>query len=303
MNDLDVVTGATGYSGKYITRRLLAAGHRVRTLTGHPNRPNPFGSQIEIVPFHFEDPDQLRKDLEGVATLYNTYWVRFPHGRRTYADAIANTKTLIRVAEQAGVRKFVHISIANPSADSLLPYYRGKAALEAALVESSLSWAIVRPTVIFGLEDILVNNMAWLVRNFPVFLIPGSGEYRLQPVYAEDLAEIATNVALNPENITVDAVGPEVYTFNEIVRLIGRTLGRTVRLVHIPPTSAYYLTRLLGPVIHDVMLTREEIQGLMANLLVSHQPPLGKTSLAEWLGQNSDKVGRRYTSELERHFR
>jgi uncharacterized protein YbjT (DUF2867 family) len=303
MSNLDVVTGATGYSGKYITRRLLDAGRQVRTLTGHPNRAHPFGDRIEIVPFHFENPDQLRRDLEGVATLYNTYWVRFPHGPQTYEGAIANTKTLIRVAEQAGVRKFVHVSIANPSADSPLPYYSGKAALEAALAESTLSWAIVRPTVIFGLEDILVNNMAWLVRNFPVFLIPGSGEYRLQPVYVEDLAEIATSAASNPENVTVDAVGPEAYTFNEIVLLIARALGRRVRLAHVPPTLAYYLTRLLGPVIHDVMLTREEIKGLMDNLLVSHQPPLGRTDLSYWLAQNAEHVGRHYTSELKRHFR
>lgn len=303
MSELDVVTGATGYSGKYIARRLLYEGHRVRTLTGHPDRPNTFGSQIEIVPYHFEYPDQLRKDLEGVSSLYNTYWVRFPHGSSTYEAAIANTKTLIRAAEQAGVRKFVHVSIANPSADSPLPYYRGKAELEAALAESSLSWAIVRPTVIFGLEDILINNIAWLVRNFPIFLIPGSGEYRLQPVYADDLAEIAINMASIPENVTVDAVGPEAYTFDEIVLLIARTLRRRGSLAHVPPTFAYCLTRLLGPVIHDIVLTREEIKGLMDNLLVSHQPPLGRTGLAEWLKHNSRKVGRHYTSELARHFR
>jgi uncharacterized protein YbjT (DUF2867 family) len=303
MSEMDVVTGATGYSGKYITRRLLDAGHRVRTLTAHPNRPNPFGSQIEIVPFNFEDPVQLRKDLEGVATLYNTYWVRFPRGRMTYAEAIANTKTLIRAAEQAGVRKFVHVSIANPSADSPLPYYSGKAALEASLAESRLSWAIVRPTVIFGLEDILVNNIAWMVRHFPVFAVPGSGEYKLQPIFVEDLAEVAVNAASMQENIAVDAVGPEAYSFNELVQLVARTLGRSVRLAHVPPVVAYYLTRLLGPVVHDVILTQEEIKGLMGNLLLSHQPPLGRTSLAKWLAQNTGQVGRRYASELGRHFR
>ncbi|HET7212898.1 MAG TPA: NAD(P)H-binding protein [Terriglobia bacterium] len=302
MSELSVVTGATGYSGKYIARRLLCAGHRVRTLTGHPDRPNTFGNRFEIVPYHFEDPDRLRGDLEGVSTLYNTYWVRFPYGARTYESAIVNTKTLIRAAEQAGVRKFVHVSIANPSADSPLPYYRGKAEIEAALAKSSLSWAIVRPTVIFGLEDILINNIAWLVRNFPIFLIPGSGEYRLQPVYADDLAEIAIKAASNPENVTMDAVGPEAYTFDEIVRLIARVLHRRGRVAHVPPTSAYYLTRLLGPVVHDVMLTREEIKGLMDNLLVSNQPPLGRTGLAGWLEHNSSKVGRHYTSELKRHF-
>jgi uncharacterized protein YbjT (DUF2867 family) len=335
MSDLNVVTGATGYSGKYITRRLLSAGGRVRTLTNHPARPNPFGNQIEVVPYHFENPDQLRKDLQGVSTLYNTYWVRFPHGSRNYEGAIANTIALIRAAEQAGVKKFVHVSIANPSEKAIaearaciqaaeeaggkqflvhasiarsatnyrLPYYWGKAFLEAALAESTLSWAIIRPTVIFGLEDILINNIAWLVRHFPVLAVPGSGEYKLQPIFVEDLAEIAVNAASMHESVTIDAVGPETYTFNELVQLIARTLGRNIRIGHVTPMLAYVLTRLLGLAVHDVILTREEIDGLMADLLVSHQPPLGKTKLSIWLEQNATRVGSRYSSELGRHFR
>jgi uncharacterized protein YbjT (DUF2867 family) len=303
MSELDVVTDATGYSGKYIARRLLAAGRRVKTLTNHPSRPNPFGDQIKALPYHFEDPEKLQRNLQGVATLYNTYWVRFPHGAHSFEKAIANTRALIRAAERAGTRKFVHISIANPSQDSPLAYYRGKAALEAALAQSSLSWEIVRPTVIFGLEDILINNIAWLIRHFPVFAVPGSGEYRLQPVFAEDLAEIAVNAAANEENVTVDAAGPEAFSFNELVRLIARTLGGRIRIVHVNPTLSYYLTRVLGFAVRDVILTREEIQGLMANLLVSSQPPLGRTRLSEWLGQNAARLGSRYASELDRHFR
>ena len=303
MSEMDVVTGATGYSGKYITRKLLAAGRRVRTLTGHLGRPNPFGDAIEVVPYNFENPNELRKNLEYVSTLFNTYWVRFPHGPHSYESAVANTRALIRAAEQAGVKKFVHVSIANPSEDSPLAYYRGKAFLEASLARSRLSWAIIRPTVIFGLEDILINNIAWLVRHFPIFAVPGSGEYQLQPVYVGDLAEIAITAAAKQENVTMDAAGPGIYSFSELIQLIARTLGRKVRIVPMNPGLALFLTRILGIAVRDVILTREEIEGLMANLLVSLQPALGRTQLSEWLEQNTEQVGGRYTSELRRHFR
>lgn len=303
MSEMDVVTGATGYSGKYIARRLLAAGRRVRSLTNHPKRSNPFGEIVEVVPYNFENPDKLRQSLEGASTLYNTYWVRFPHGRHTFEGAVANTRTLMRAAEQAGVKRFVHVSIANPSEDSSLAYYRGKAALEASLTQSRLSWAIIRPTVIFGLEDILINNIAWLVRHFPVMGVPGSGNYRLQPVFVEDLAAIAVGAASRKENVTLDAVGPEIYSFNELIQLIARTLGRKVRIIPMNPALALFLTRLLGLAVRDVILTREEIAGLMDNLLVSHQPPLGATRLSDWLRENAASVGCGYASELARHFR
>ncbi|HEV2247772.1 MAG TPA: NAD(P)H-binding protein [Terriglobia bacterium] len=335
MSELDVVTGATGFTGRYITRRLLDAGRRVRTLTGHPDRPNPFGNRIEIVPYNFADPKALGRNLEGVTTLYNTYWVRFPYGSQSYDNAIVNTRALIRAAEEADVKKFVHVSIANPSEKAIadgraclqaaeeargkkflvntsiasplanyrLAYYWGKAFLEAALAQSALSWAIIRPTVVFGLEDILINNIAWMVRHLPVFGVPGSGDYKLQPVFVEDLAQIATDAAGKQENVTVDAAGPETYSFNGLVQLIASKLGCRVRIAHVHPTLVYLMTRALGLAVHDVILTREEIEGLMTNLLVSHQPPLGTTPLSQWLEQNADRVGRRYASELDRHFR
>src|SRR5882672_9146905 len=185
MPQLDVVTGAFGYTGSYITRLLLAGGHRVRTLTGHPQRSNPFGDRVEVAPFNFDNATALTKTLEGVDTLFNTYWIRFAHGDQTFDKAVANTRILIDAARRAGVRKFVHVSITNPSEESPLPYFRGKALLENSLTESGLKYTIIRPTVIFGNEDILINNIAWLLRKFPVFVIPGSGEYRLQPIFVE----------------------------------------------------------------------------------------------------------------------
>jgi uncharacterized protein YbjT (DUF2867 family) len=303
MSGLDVVTGAFSYTGSYIARRLISLGRRVRTLTGHPTRPHPFGTQIKAVPYNFENPAALTRSLEGAAALYNTYWVRFPRGEDSFEKAIANTRTLIRAAEAAGIRKFVHISVINPSEDSLLPYYRGKALLEKAIAQSKLPHAIIRPTLVFGVEDILVNNMAWLLRRWPVFAVPGSGEYRLQPVFAEEVAEIAVNAAARAGNQVLDAAGPEILTFNELVLLIARAAGRRVRLVHLSPRLTLPLIRLLGLAVHDVILTREEIAGLMAGLLVSAHPPMGRVRIADWLNENAGRVGAAYASELDRHFR
>lgn len=302
-NELNAVTGAFGYTGKYITRRLLAQGKKVITLTGSPDRPNPFGERVKAHSFNFKQPEALVQTLQGVTVLYNTYWVRFNHGAVTFDLAVENTKILIQAAKDAGVRRFVHVSITNPSSDSPLPYFRGKGMLEQNLKQSGLSHAIIRPAVIFGKEDILINNIAHLLRRFPVFAIPGSGNYRLQPVYVDDMAEVAIQAGEKRENLVVDAVGPEVYTFNELVQLIASTTNSRAKIVHLPPFIFLFLSRLIGYFVNDVVLTKNEIRGLMANLLVSNQSPTGDTSLRSWLVENADILGRQYVSELTRHYK
>jgi len=303
MSELNVVTGAFGYTGKYITQRLLAMGRRVRTLTGHPDRPNPFGPQLQVKPYNFDNPHELAKNLEGARTLYNTYWVRFAFGRVTFEQAVANTKTLIRAAEEAGVQKFVQLSVTNASEDSSLPYFRGKGILEGALKESKLSYAIIRPTLIFGVEDILINNIAWLLRKFPVFGIPGWGHYRVQPVFAGDVAEVAVAAAAEENSVSIDGAGVEVFTFLEMVRLIAKAVGSKAKLVPVAPRLALLLCKAIGYVVRDVILTREELEGLMASLLITESPPTGRTCFRDWLAENAECLGRRYASELDRHYR
>lgn len=154
------VTGAFSYSGKYITRHLLAKGEEIITLTNHPNRPDPFGGKVKAFPLNFQNGQELTSNLRGVDVLVNTYWVRFDKGNNTQPQAVENTKILIEAAARAGVKRIVHISITNPSADSHLPYFWGKAANEKAVTDSGMSYAILRPTVLFGKEDILINNIA-----------------------------------------------------------------------------------------------------------------------------------------------
>ncbi len=299
----DVVTGGFSYTGKYIARRLLAMGRNVKTLTGHPNRPDPFGGKVPFAPLDFSHPEEFVSNLHGAATLYNTYWVRFAHGSMNYERAVENSRTLIRAAREAGVRRIVHVSIANSSLESPLPYYHGKAQVEVAVGESGMSYAILRPTVIFGDEDILINNIAWLVRRFPVFAIPGKGGYRLQPIFVDDFAELAVRAGHASENTALDAVGPEVYSFEDLVTLVASAVGRRVRFVRMSPWLVHAACSLLSVPLRDVLLTREEIAGLMADLLVSRQPPSGRTRLSDWLLRNSGHVGARYASELARHYR
>ncbi len=302
MSGTVVITGALSYTGKYTTRLLLDRGCRVRTLTFHPERSNPFGKQLQVFPYNFERPDDLRASLEGTSTLINTYWVRFPHAAETFDTAVRNSRTLIQAAKDAGVERIVQVSIANPSLDSPLAYYRGKAQVEQAITGSGLSYAILRPTVIFGTEDILINNIAWFVRHFPMFAIPGSGRYGVRPIYVEDMARLLADSVTEQENSVRDAVGPETCDFEELVRLIARHVGRSVRCVHVPMAAAYVATLLAGWFLRDVVLTWEEYQGLMGNLLVSDASPAGETRLSEWLRENAEQVGKRYASEVARHF-
>jgi uncharacterized protein YbjT (DUF2867 family) len=296
------ITGAFSYTGKYVARRLLDRGYSVRTLTGHPGRVNPFGQAVEAFPYDFDRPDQLRKTLLGTSTLINTYWVRFPREESTFEAAVRNTRKLIDAAKDAGVERIVHVSIANPSAESPLGYYRGKAELEQAVLDSGLSYTIVRPAVIFGDEDILINNIAWFLRRFPLFGIPGHGRYRIRPIFVEDMARIMAKAVDETGNAVMDAVGPETYTFEELVRLIASSIGRSVRFVHVPASLAYLATLVMGWFVGDVVLTWEEYRGLMGNLLAPEGPASGPTRLSEWLSAHKESVGKRYASEVARHY-
>ncbi len=296
------VTGAFSYSGKYITGKLLDRGEEVITLTNHPNRPDPFNGKVKAFPLNFSDKEELTKNLRGVDVLVNTYWVRFDKGSNTQPKAVKNTKVLVDAAVEAGVKRIVHISITQPSADSHLPYFWGKAANEKFVVDSGLSYAILRPTVLFGKEDILINNIAWLLRRFPVFGLPGDGTYRLSPVYVDDLAELAVEAVYKKENYVWDAVGPDEFTFKELVEWIGKTIGKKRLLLPFPPRLALFAAQFLSLFVTDVMLTPEEVDGLMANMLISNEPPRCKTSIKDWLKENQNTVGVHYASELARHF-
>jgi len=299
-SNVHVVTGAYGYSGRQIARRLLDRGCTVRTLTNSQARPSLLGGAVAAEPFHFDQPEKLAESLRGVSTLYNTYWVRFNHRRFKFADAIRNSRTLFDAARQAGVERIVHVSITNPSLDSPFEYFRGKAEVEEILRNSGVSYAILRPAVLFGEEDILVNNIAWMLRHLPVLGIFGKGDYRLQPIHVADLAALAVEQGLQRENVIVNAIGPETFTYRGLVEQLGQIIGQRRPIVSVPPWAGYLASRALGVMVRDVVVTRDQIAGLMSNLLYVDTPPTGATKLTAWAAQNADRLGRHYASELAR---
>jgi nucleoside-diphosphate-sugar epimerase len=300
MSEVHAVTGTFGYSGRYISRHLLDAGFSVRVLTNSPYRVNAFKDLIETYPLNFDDTENLISSLREVSVLYNTYWVRFDHRDFTHSQAVENLKKLFYAAKRANVKRIVHISITNPSENSNLGYFSGKAKVERLLIELGFSYAILRPTVLFGKEDILINNIAWVLRTFPVFALFRDGNYRLQPIYVDDLAKLAVEQGQKTENCIINAICPETFTYRGLVEEMSNIMGLKRLIISIPPFLGYSVGWVIGRIKGDVMITKDEIKGLMEELLYTDSPPAGKTKLTDWIRENSSTLGKRYISEMDR---
>lgn len=294
------VTGPFGYTGRYITDTLLATGHEVRGLT---DRRAASPRVIATSPYHFEDPAALTASLRGVDTLVNTYWVRFDRGSTTFDLAIARVGLLLKAARDAGVRRVVQVSVTHADPTSPLPYFRGKGVLEQMVRDCGLSYAVVRPALVVGRGDILLNNIAWFLRHVPVFGLPGGGGYRVQPIHARDLADTVVQAVSASDNQEFDAVGPDTMTFGGLVEGMRVALGSRCRVVPMPQRLALAGTALAGLVLRDCVLTADEVAGLRANLLTSDEAPIGRTTFAAWLAEDGDALGRHYANEVHRHFR
>jgi uncharacterized protein YbjT (DUF2867 family) len=299
---LDVVTGAFSYSGAAIARELLLAGRRVRALTGHPDWA-PADTPVEVRPLDFTHPTDLAASLEGVHTLYNTYWVRFANGGIDHDTAVANSRVLFEAAATAGVQRIVHVSITNPTTDSPYPYFSGKAQGEQILGGVGIPHAIVRPAILFGGDGVLINNIAWLLRHLPVFGVGGKGAYRVRGIHVDDLAELCVDLGQRADSVALDAVGPQSLTFRELVDAVKAAVGSRALIVPLPPQLVPVLSAGLGLVLRDTLLTREEYFAMADGLADSEAPATGKIVFTDWVAEQGAYLGRRYANELERHFR
>jgi NADH dehydrogenase len=285
---LDLVTGAFGNTGAVIAQRLVARGHQVRTLTDHPQDSQP----IDCWPFAFGDASRLAEAFAGVTTFYNTYWMRTGDRRGRYETAVDRCTQLIAAAEAAGVERIVHLSVIKATIDSPYAYFRGKAEVEARLAGSPVPAAIVRPSLIFGGDSVLLNNLAYLLRRAPVFAVAGDGAYRCRPVHIGDVADLCVAAGGQHDRVKVDAIGPERPTFLELITWLRTTIGSRARIVKLPPAAVLAAGRILGVFLRDQVLTRDELDSTMQGLADADGPATGSTRLTQWLIAHAAELGR-----------
>ncbi len=296
----NLVTGANGYTGRYVARRLLDLGHHVRTLTRDPAT---VAAPIQAFPYTMADPNRLAAAFDGVDTFYNTYWVRFRRGATTHDVAVENSRTLVEAAAAAGVRRIVHVSIMNPDAGSRYTYHRGKALVEDAVRASGMSYAIVRPSVMFGGPEVLLSNVAWLLRRMPLFTVPGDGRYLIRPTHVEDLADLMVRLGTaGRDDVVQNAGGPETFEFGKLVRFIRDTIGARSWVVRSPRALVVPATKVLSRITGDVVVHPEELDALMAGLASCDGPPAGDRRYTDFLRSVRHEYGRHYTNEVRRNF-
>jgi uncharacterized protein YbjT (DUF2867 family) len=297
------VTGVFSYSGRFIAEALLARGWEVVALGRR--RPAPgesLAGRVDFSPLLLDDEEALVSALSGCEVLFNTYWVRFEHGGATFAEAIERSGRLFDAASAARVRRIVHLSVSNASADSPFPYFRGKAAVEEALRRADCAYAILRPTLIFGgREEVLVNNIAWLLRRLPLFLLPAGGRCRLQPVSVFDLARIAAELGETDGNVVLDLAGPETFTFADFVAQIKDAVGSHAHLLSAPSGVVSTCSALAGLLLRDRLLTRDELGALTDNLLAC-ETATTESRFSDWLKANASWLGNDYANELRRNW-
>jgi uncharacterized protein YbjT (DUF2867 family) len=291
------VTGAFSFTGRAIASELLRCGESVRTLSRADAPNDPLRRRIDVAPLSFE-PASLRSSLAGIETLYNTYWVRFERGGMSFAGAVANTIELFEAARDVGVQRIVHISVSNADRADDLPYFAGKHQLEKWLAASGIGHAVIRPTLVFGPQDVLINNLAWMLKRTPLFLLPGTGDYLVQPVSVGDVARIAVQARAG----VVDAAGPDTMSFAALVSMIGAAVRGRARIVSGPRTLGLTINAILGRLVGDVIVTKDELEGLSRSLLTTESEPKGTERFADWLREQEAGLGRSYTSELRRNY-
>lgn len=302
LQQYDIVTGAFDYTGRHIAVKLLESGHRVGTITRRPERSYVLDERVRVLPY-FNEPAALEESLKGADTVYNTHWTRFDRGNSTFKNAIKNIDVLLAAAQRAGVRKFVHISVSNADRNPRFPYFRGKWEAEQNIRNSGIDYAILRPALIFGPEEILINNIYFFLRHFHAFAIPGDGNYKIQPIHVDDLAELAVSSAQMHGSVEMNVAGPEDFTFNELINLLKKTSGKLAVTIHVPPKAALFFATQIGKhILHDMVLTEDEINSLMEGLLESENPVRGNTKFSEWIEANRNVMGAKYANELRRHY-
>jgi uncharacterized protein YbjT (DUF2867 family) len=262
------ITGGTGFVGRQVVRALLARGFLVRCLVrpGSEGKLRGFES-IDRVPGNVLRPEQLVASAEGCTALVHLVGIIRERGRATFERLhVQATRNMLTLAQQAGIRRYLHMSALGTRPGARSRYHQTKWQAEDAVRQSDTDWTIFRPSIIFGPGDEFISRLASMVRRLPVVPVLGDGRYRLQPVPVEQVAEGFARALLGGATVkqTYEVAGPSAYSFLELLDHIGSALGRgRVRKAHVPLGLVKTLTRGLErlplyPVTSDQIAMLEE---------------------------------------------
>ena len=264
------VTGATGFVGHAVVRALLAHGFLVRCLVRPGSEAALKGFEsIDRVPGDVLEPDKLAASVEGCGALVHLVGIIREHRTRgvtfdrLHTQATAN---MLAVAHEAGVKRYIQMSAVGTRAGATSRYHQTKWQAEEIVRASALDWTIIRPSLIYGPGDEFVSVLARMMRRLPAMPVLGDGQYRVQPVAVEHVAEgFARALQLSTTvTQTYEIAGPEAFRFVDLLDQIGLALGlRNVRKVHAPIGVVKAMTRTFGwlpffPVTKDQLIMLEE---------------------------------------------
>ena len=259
---MTLLTGGTGFVGGHVVRALRDAGEKVRCLVRDPGRASELERLgCELVQGDMTEPDTLRGAVDGVESVVHLVAIR--QGKRSQFEAVMSrgTRALLDAARDAGVRRFVHMSALGTTEETkdIVPYYRAKWDMEQAVQASGLPYVIFRPSFVFAPDGGILPTFRKLAKLTPVTPIAGSGEQRLQPIWAEDLAACFVR-ALDDDGVTnrtLELGGPDVVSWNTLWERLKRALGVRRPSLHVPMAlmraNALVTERLPG----NIPLTRD----------------------------------------------
>ena len=246
-----LVTGGTGFIGQTLIRHLLQEGHQVRTLL-RPSRVTPDlpkGLPVEVSLSSILDERSLRVAVAGVDTVYHLVGAEWRGAGTNLSEIeIQGTRTLLEVAEQAGVRRIVYISHLDADRASAFPMIKVKGIVEEFIRRSSMEHTIIRTGLVFGENDHFTTGLAKLMAVYPLlFFLPGMGDAYLQPLWVEDLATCLTWLLERDDlvNMTLEIGGPEFLTIHQVAEAVMGAVGINRFLVHMRPSYMRIMALLL----------------------------------------------------------
>jgi len=312
------ITGALSYTGRYVTKQLIQrfGASNIKIINIESRKlTNPFSNELEMVtvPFDFEKPVNMSRALEGSEFFLASYWVRFDdfEGGPSRERVVQNAKTLVDAAERAGVGRYVFTSHTQSDPNCFIPYIAGKARVENYVKDRFAGrFGVVKPCAIFGAtprESILVNNLAYLMRTFPVLAVVGDGRYPLHPVHVEDVARLVVESGLDEHGLKEydwDAVNPEKTDYIDLLETLRGAIGaRTVFVKGVPESLAYWATKPINWWHDDILIDRTDINLMTEHITKSDKEALGRIRLSDWANENGNELGRVYINSMAQYYR